>query len=489
MPVDEQLEFQVIGMCLRDNRNIDRAAEILASDHFSHPLAARAFDMILALQEEGEVDAQLLAAVMRTDPHFKDKKTGALEFFQNVIEVSPTITAMKGYAALVKDLSDRRAIIRLAEEIAHHAAQGPRDVTLEEILANYQDTVEQLAAGTPAGRRRQPVHAADAVSAMLRRIEEQATSDKPHGVTTGSERIDRIIGGIFPGKLYVGAGRPGHGKSILGTSWARAAAAHIPVRYLSGELDGDELAARTGADADFDRATAECRDPLQYGDFQHLKATAAEFERMAFAGQSLRNLDLEFIDAPFMTLEWIVATIRRMWRKKPGHMLFVIDHLQLVGLANARRGANRNEIQTIITMTLKALAKELGIAILLLCQLSRDVEKREDKHPQLADLREGGSVEQDADVVIGIMRPLVYARQKLQAARNEEQRTKAIDEYDKARDVVEMAALKNRGGADTEYEDYFIKPGSSALRDTSPDAVPSGESPTFWSKLAEDLKT
>lgn len=486
-PFDIDVEQALLGICLAENSKIDQAAEMLDGADFYDPLHGRVYDMIVQLQSEeaGEVTPLILHSVMKSDPGVIE--TGGQAYFDALRAAAPALGNIKDLARIIRDLAQRRGLIKAGGDLAAAAQESPATAPTAQLCDNFQVLVDEIASGTTAHRKRRAVRADEAGRDLLRRIEEQANAETAHGVSTGLEFLDRIIGGLFPGKVLVVAGRPGHGKSILGTNIARAAAARIPVDYLSGEMDTDELSARIGCDIDFDRAAAEKLEPLKYGDFVHLKATPGQFERMVLANDIAQDLQLEYFDVSGITLEWIEATCRRRSRQKPGHRLVIVDHLQLVELANARRGANTNEIITVITKRLKALAKELGITILLLSQLSREVEKREDKHPQVSDLREGGSIEQDADVIVGIVRPLLYARQKLQAAKNEEQRHKAILEYDEAKDVFEAAVLKNRGGRTTEYSKLFIKPESSAIRDRAPDSG-QGADLIDWGKLAEDLR-
>jgi replicative DNA helicase len=140
--------------------------------------------------------------------------------------------------------------------------------------------------------------------------------------------------------------------------------------------------------------------------------------------------------------------------------------------ANAPKGANSVQVVTQITKRLKALAKALGITIVLLSQLSRDVDKRDDKHPMMADFRESGSIEQDADIVVGLVRPMRYAQHAIKAAKNAEQRHAAILAYDDAKNVVEAGVLKNRGGRESDYFRLFIEEKASVVRGNAPDHQP-----------------
>lgn len=494
-PWDISLEQAVLGAMLADNQLIDTAASLLEPEDFYDPYHGRIFETATFLNNDGAVTPAILYSILKSDPAAAE--TGGAAYYDAIRTAAPAMPPIREFCGIIKDLSGRRAIIFMAEDITAEAYKSPREMPTADLAEQASSVIDGIIAGTKAGRARRAVRAVDASNDMLRRIEQQAVAETQHGVKTGLDPIDEIIGGFFPGKFWVLAGRPGMGKSIIATNIAKNVAARlleggatfgIPVKYLSGEMDNDELSARVGCDIDFDRCAEDGLKPMAYGDFTHMRATGEMVGRLAEANIRLHELDLDFFDIPSLTLEWVEATLRRLARAKPGHFLAIIDHLQLMTWLGARRGANLNEIQTEITKRLKALAKELGITILALSQLSRGIESRDDKHPILADLREGGSIEQDADGVIGIMRPLVYARAQLQNAKNEEQRSKAIVAYDEAKGVLEAGVLKNRGGRTTDqYFRLFIDPAASAVRSQPPRKA--GEPDLIdWAKLSEALQ-
>lgn len=472
VPYDIEIEQALLGVCLRDNAQIDRASEMLDGPDFYDPLHQRLFEMLVYLQTEGSVTPLILHAVMKSDPGVIE--VGGMTYFETLRLAAPATSNVRDYANILKDLSGRRAIIKTAGELHESAYASPWEKPTADLVETAADELATILAGTKTGSKRASVKAGEAAHELARRIEAQAVAETPHGVKTGVDIIDEVIKALFPGKLLVAAGRPGHGKSVLGTNIAKNVATRkladgstfgIPVSYLSAELDNDELAARTAVDIDYDDALSRHLDPLSFGDFTGMTASPEHFTRYIHASHKLDELDLEFFDVSGMTLEWIEATCRRLVRKTPGHRLVIIDHLQLVDIANFRRGATRNDVQTEITKRLKALAKALGITILLLSQLNRDVEKREDKHPQIADLREGGSIEQDADIIILLVRMQLYAAAKIRNARNAEDRTKAIVEYDDAKGFIEISVPKNRGGKPLDgYRKCCIDPGASAIR-------------------------
>lgn len=472
-PFDISLEQAVLGAMLADNALIDPAAEILDAEHFYDPMHGRIFDMAVYLLTEGAVTPLIMRAVMKTDPGIRtlaedDLESGrdpGFDYFAQLMGAAPAQAPIRQFATMLRDLADRRAMIKLGEDLARDATLPPTEAKTADLADRAQQTLDAVIAGSGKARSRRPVAASAAAWAMMRAVEGQAVADRPVGVKTGISKIDKATGGFLPSTLWVVGGRPGMGKSIVATNWGRQAAEQgIPVDYDSGEMGQAELAARLGCDVDFDRCAADRLDPMPYQDFVHLKATAGQIERMTGAALHLQGLEFDIFDLPGMTLEWIEGSARRRARQRPGHRLLIIDHLQLVTWEGAPRGTNRNTEQTEITKRLKAVAKELGWTVLLLSQLSREIEKRDDKHPQSSDLREGGSVEQDADVIIGIMRPLRYAKDAIRFAKNAEQRSDAILKYDAAIGVMEMAVLKNRSGPEVDYFKAFVDEKASALR-------------------------
>lgn len=466
-PYDISCEQSVLGICLVDNRLIDRAAEVLDPEHFFEPLHQRLFEMIVALQTEGSVTPVILHAVMKTDPALAE--LGGAGYLVTLAQAAPALPNVAELARIIRDLADRRALIQFGEDLIADAYEPPHTRPTGQLAEDAITGLDTIVAGSKLAKTRRAVSAADALDAMLRKIEEQARADKPIGVKTGLDKIDSLLGALFPGKLIFIGGRPGMCKSTVATNIGRNVAENaVPCSFLSGEMDPDETSARIGCEMDYDRALEDNLKPLIYQDFVHLHATGGMIARMAEANLRLRELPFEIVDVSNMTLEWIESWSRRRARHTPGHRVVIIDHLQLVNVEMLRKGANRTEEQTIITKRLKSLAKELGWTFIVLSQLSRGLEERDDKRPRAPDFREGGSIEQDADAIIGLYRPLRYAAEAIKRARNEQQRAEAIVAYDDAKGVLEIAMLKNRSGPEADYFQVFVDEKSSVVRNYNP---------------------
>lgn len=488
LPYDIEIEQALLGALIVDNELIDLAGQILQPEHFFDPVHQRLFEMIVYLATEGDVTPLVIHAAMKTDPGLTELKGHA--YLAGLAQAAPAMPNVRDYARIVRDLAARRALIRVGEDLVNAAYEAPHAFKTADIADQAMESVTAVVSEGGIGRSKKPVRAADAIYQLMRKIEAQATADKPLGTKCGIKKLDEIMGGFFPGKLIVAGGRPGMGKSILLTNICRGLAMHgAPSDYDSGEMNPDEVSARLGCDVDFDRCWEERVAPLQYREFVQMTATGGMFERMHHAMGMLHEwapIDIVHMPGTTMTLERIETAARRKAQREPGFRLLGIDHLQLVGIADGRKSANRNEIQTVITGRLKALAEELGWCILALSQLARKVEEREDKHPRMDDFREGGSIEQDADVVIGIYRPLRYAQEAIRQARGEEERTKAIGAYDLAKGVLELAVLKNRSGPEADYFPVFIDEKASAIRGDNPGSDEAADL-LNWDKIQQNM--
>ena len=295
------------------------------------------------------------------------------------------------------------------------------------------------------------------------------------GVTTGFREMDRTLGGLQPSDLVILAGRPAMGKTALATKMAfKAAEARLKWRdemVIRGEVVDDRagdgavvalFSLEMSADQLANRVLSDCvgipSDRIRRGD-----VSADAFPAFVQAAASLARLPLYIDDTPGMSVSTIRARARRMMRKSGiGLGLIVIDYLQLLVPSAGQRAENRVQEISAITRGLKQLAKELGVPVLALSQLSRAVEAREDKHPQLADLRESGTIEQDADVVLFVYRDHYYLSQAVPKRRPQEDMTEFNSRYQaweerliSTRDEAEVLVAKHRHGSTGRIELRF----------------------------------
>lgn len=482
LPHNIDAEQNLFGWLLRKDDLIDVAAGLLQPEDFSDPLHQRMFQMMLALRAEGAVTPNILHSVMKTDPGVltmdgiqKKQTRGEYQTYFDVLhDYAPGSQTVPESCKSILDASHRRRLILLGERLIAEGNETEQfGIAASKVAEEATDELAAILGETKTGQRWTAIRTEDALHSLCREIEEQATREKPLGISTGLPSLDHIIGSLFPGKFYVAGARPGMGKTILGTNLCRAAAmAGFQADFYSGEVDIKQISARLGCDIDFDRAVDERLEPLPYQNFDQLRATTGQLIRMAEATMRLQSFPghIDVFDVGRLTIERIESTARRRFKADPTTRLIVVDHLQIT--YSEKQHFNRVAELSHITGRLKELSKELNSPVVALSQLNRDIEMREDKHPRMPDFRESGSIEQDADVMFGLMRPMRYAVDKIRSAKNEEQRVTAIREADEAKGVLELAVLKQRGGAEADYFKLFIDERASAIRNDPPGVMP-----------------
>jgi replicative DNA helicase len=340
------------------------------------------------------------------------KQVGGAGYLAGLTGSGATLIAAKDFAQQIYDLALLRALIGVGRDMVESALDTSDDVApLEQIEKAEGELYKVAEQGGADGKAKS---FAEATRAALETAE-KALNSGGHlsGLTTGLETLNAKIGGLHNSDLIIVAGRPGMGKSALATNMGFAAARRYlrdmeegqspeksggaPVALFSLEMSADQLATRILAEQ-----SGISSENLRMG-----KITKQEFRHLARAAAELESLPLYIDDTPGLTIAALRARARRLKRQK-GIGLVIVDYLQL--LQGTGRNGNDNRVNEIseISRGLKTLAKELNVPVIALSQLSRAVEQREDKRPQLSDLRESGSIEQDADIVLFIYREDYY---------------------------------------------------------------------------------
>jgi replicative DNA helicase len=407
LPYDVDVEQALLGAALVDNYSLDRASRILKSEHFYDPLHQRLFAAMERMWASGHIVTPLtLKAAMEQDPGLAE--VGGQSYLINLARAAPVIPNVKDYARILVDLAMRRALIGVGEQIVNTAYEAPLDVAPAAQIEEAEKSLYQVAERTRFGEGL--LSFADALARAVENTE-KALRGGISGVATGFTELDSLLGGLHPSDLIVVAGRPGMGKSAFATNMAFHAARlwhkdksegaeparGAAVLMFSLEMSADQLAARILSE----QTEIEMRK-LRSG----RSMSDPEFTRLVQTAQVLRDLPLFIDDTGGISIAQIAARARRLKREKHIGMI-VVDYLQLVEPAS-RRFDNRVQEISEVTKGLKVLAKELSVPVVALSQLSRSVDSREDKRPVLSDLRESGSIEQDADVVMFIYRAEYY---------------------------------------------------------------------------------
>ena len=394
LPFNLEAEQSVLGAVLLDSSCLDTVAEILPSaEYFYQSSHAAIYGAMLQMFTAGEpIDYVTLLSRLQKDPSFLEN--GGKEYLLQLAQIVPSIANADAYARIVRDKYDTRTLILTAREILEEASSGTQDVS------TLLDAAEQKIFDIRRGQNMQGLERIDqTILETFKRLDllNQPDSDAYRPIPTGIHELDRVITGLNRTDLILLAARPGMGKTSFALNLARNAAVQSKKRvaFFSLEMTREQLASRllsTEAQISGTRLrTGEIPDEA--------------WPRLVEAGDVLSQTQLYFDDDSAITVPQMKAKLRRLKDVD----LVVIDYLQL--MSSGMRTDNRVQEISFITRNLKIMAKELDVPVLCLSQLSRESEKRTTHKPMLSDLRDSGSIEQDADIVLFLYREGYYANQ------------------------------------------------------------------------------
>jgi len=434
-PYNTEAEQALLGALLINNAAHPRVSEFLQPEHFGNAVHARIYAAMGKLIGRGQV-ANPVTLKNLFDQDGALTEIGGAQYLARLAGAAVTIINAEDYGRAIHDLYLRRQLIALGEDVVNDAFRHDLDDRATEQIERAEKKLFDLAtAGQAEGGFRD--FAGALTSAIT--IAESAfkKSGKIVGVATGFVDLDKKLGGLHPSDLVILAGRPSMGKTALATNIAfNAARAYKPLRLPDGRLGAEdgavvgffslEMSAEQLATRILAEESGVSSDRIRRGDVSH-----EDFDRFVQASQELQALKLFIDDTPALSVPALRTRARRLMRQQ-GLGLIVVDYLQLLRPSVQVRSLE-NRVQEIsdITRGLKALAKELDVPVLALSQLSRAVEQREDKRPMLADLRESGSIEQDADVVMFIFREEYYLSRGQPLRRADETDEKYNDRYER----------------------------------------------------------
>ena len=447
MPHSTEAEQQLLGAILTNNDIYDRVAAIIGPDHFYDPVHARIFEISAARIAKNNLASPVtLKAFMEDDEGLKE--LGGPAYLARLAGAAISAYAVRDYAQIIYDLAVRRDLIQLGRDISAKAAKvevtsEPKEQIVEAEQALYKLAEQGTSEGGFQSFLKAVTDAVNVANAAYQRDGGLA------GVSTGLIDMDKKLGGLHRSDLLILAGRPSMGKTSLATNIAFNIAkaykrGQLPdgtegavdggvVGFYSLEMSAEQLAARILSEA------AEVpSEQIRRGDM-----TEGEFRRFVDAAKALEACPLYIDDTPALPISQLAARARRL-KRTYGLDVLIVDYLQLVrGTGNSENRVN--EISE-ITMGLKAIAKELDIPVIALSQLSRQVENREDKRPQLSDLRESGSIEQDADVVMFVFREEYYKEREKPGDHDLEAMAKWQEEMERLHGRAEVVIGKQRHG-------------------------------------------
>jgi replicative DNA helicase len=437
LPHNLEAEQGLLGMLLMDNRNLERVSDLIKPEHFSHPTHGKIYETIQRMVDKG-LEAR---ATTLKDYFEKDEALSAVGGTQYLVELAtevPLLNDVKNYAQTIYDRHLRREIIRLNQDVATMAFNYTIEQDAENILTEAESRLFKLAE-TGQGTQSGFVTLRDSVKVALEYAEKAFQSDSHvTGVTTGLKDLDQKLGGLHNSDLLILAARPSMGKTSLAVNiafnaaktYAEARPGGARVGFFSLEMSADQLATRILSDQ-----SGISGDAIRKGNIRE-----DEFIRFVEASQKVAQIPLYIDDTPALTIDALRSRARRL-KRQHGLELLIIDYLQLLQGSGSRQSEGNRVLEiSEITRGLKAIAKELHIPVIALSQLSRAVEQREDKRPQLSDLRESGSIEQDSDVVMFIYRREYYLSREQPERKAGEDDSKFNDRYQQWQQNLEECA-------------------------------------------------
>ncbi len=442
-PADIAVEMALLGALLVNNSAFDRVADLIGPEAFADEAHQRIFAAIQRLIEAGR---QATATTLRRQFEHEEtlKDLGGARYLAELAAGAANIIDAADYARLVHDLHIRRQLIEIGADTVNDAYSADPDLDADTLIERSEQKLFDLAVtGNVEG-------GFQAFGDTLAKAIEMAESafnreGKLTGTPTGFKRLNELLGGLQRSDLLILAGRPGMGKTALATNIAfNAARARVvdedgerghSIAFFSLEMSAEQLALRI-----LGEESGVPSDRIRRGQIeQH------DFDKVFEASEELSRLKLFIDDTPAISVSALRTRARRLLRTERRLDLIVVDYLQLMQAPRSGRSENRVQEISEITRGLKAIAKELNVPVLALSQLSRAVEQREDKRPQLSDLRESGSIEQDADVVMFVYREEYYLDRK-EPPENTEEHTQWQAEMERVHGLAEVIIAKQRHG-------------------------------------------
>ncbi len=405
LPSNIEAEQALIGSILVNNDIIDEVSTIISQKDFYDPIHGRIYNLIEKLHNKGMIANPItLKNSFENDDNLNE--IGGTEYLVKLTRFSSSVKQSIDYAKIIHEKFVRRELVQISQNLSEDSMDDTTEKPGEIII---QDTEKSLFDLAERGTFNQSFLK---FNQALDQTIEMATNAMKNdqgivGIPTGLDDLDERLGGLHKSDLVIIAGRPSMGKTALATNIAYYAAKKIlddnkksSVAFFSLEMSSEQLSTRILSE----------QSRIRSNDIRRGKVSEEEFNRLIETSRSIHQLPMYIDETPAITIATLSNRARRI-KRLFGLDLIVVDYIQLMSTGSKRFEGRVQEISE-ITQGLKALAKELSVPVLALSQLSRAVEQRDDKKPQLADLRESGSIEQDADVVMFVFREEYYLERK-----------------------------------------------------------------------------
>jgi replicative DNA helicase len=477
-PHNIEAEQALLGAILVNNEAFYRVSDFLEARHFYEPIHQKIYELSSQLVRAGKVASPVTLKTFLP----ADADIGGLtvsQYLARLAAEATTVINAQDYGRTIYDLSVRRALIVIGEDMVNEAYDAPVDFEPSKQIEEAERRLYEVAESGRYEGGFQPF--AQALTTAVDMAAKAYQRDgKLSGIATGLHDLDSKMGGLQHSDLIIVAGRPGMGKTALATNIAYNVAkawqgevrpdGHITtvnggiVGFFSLEMSAEQLATRIIAERTGIPSSTIRRGGISEQDFELIRDVSLELQNMKF-----------FVDETGgLSIAQLAARARRLKRQR-GLDLLVIDYIQLLQGSSRKSQDNRVQEITEITTSLKALAKELSVPIIALSQLSRQVESRDDKRPQLSDLRESGSIEQDADVVLFVYREEYYLQSK-EPRPGTDEHAKWLIEMDQAHGKAEVIIGKQRHGptgtVQLQFDGSVTRFSDLAPEDRLPERIP-----------------
>ncbi len=449
-PYNLEAEQGLLGALLLENKKLEDVADFLKAEHFYAGAHSRIFETIKILNERGQAATPVtLKAYFEQDKELEN--VGGAEYLADLAATVISLSNTVDYAKTIYDLHMRRELILVASEMIEKSQSFSLEEGAEDVMTNAEAKLFKIAESGTSGQGW--VTLRDSMFTAID-VAEKAYNNKGAvtGVTTGLVDLDKKLGGLHNSDLLILAARPSMGKTALAVNIAFNAAKAFAetggeegaiTAFFSLEMAHDQLTTRILADQ-----SNISGDIIRKG-----QVTQDQFKDFAQAAHALTSVPLYIDDTPALTIGAIRTRSRRL-KRQHGLGMIVVDYLQLLRGTGSRQSESNRVLEiSEITRGLKALAKELEVPVLALSQLSRAVESRDDKRPMLSDLRESGSIEQDADIVMFIYREEYYLSREEPAQKVSENVEKFNERYENwsnriqdMANIAEVIVAKQRHG-------------------------------------------
>ena len=453
-PLNNEAEKALLGALLTNNKAYEQVESFLGENDFSNPINKKIFSCVKNIIDKGQVaDVNTVKVFIENDEEFQN--IGGVSYLLKICEDSVSIINAGHYGKLIHDLSQRRQLISFGTELVNDSFLPNLEQESNDLIEKAEQNLYDLA--THGTLETGPKPFENIISEAVTYAEKAFKKDTDIlGLKTGLKDFDKKIGGLHNSDLIIIAGRPSMGKTAFATNIAynismrhkekvekNEADIKGKVLFFSLEMSSEQLATRI-----LSEASEVASEKIRTGNI-----SKNEFSKVVKSSELISNLSLFIDDSPALTVSSIRTRARRLKRKE-GLDLIVIDYLQLINSDSKNLNDNRVKEVSDITRGLKALAKELNIPVIALSQLSRKVEDREEKRPQLSDLRESGAIEQDADLVVFLYREEYYL-ERTEPTEGTDKHEVWMNKMDEIHNLAEAIIAKHRHGPISKVKLHF----------------------------------